>query len=141
MTAHARHSRSAPQFEPPLERWPDAGVYQLRLRVLWPIRVTVGRLGRFRLPAGRYVYTGRASRGLRARVWRHACGGTRRHWHIDYLLARRDVRMERIVFVTDDPSRECDVNRRVSASGDCPIPRFGASDCRNGCPAHLCRLR
>jgi hypothetical protein len=53
--------RPAP-YNPPLDEWPDVGVYQLWIRLNRNARITVGRLGRFVFPAGMYVYTGRASR-------------------------------------------------------------------------------
>ena len=61
--------------------------YQLAIRIGRPIRIRVGRLGEFEFPAGRYVYTGSARRGLEARVRRHLSRAKRLHWHIDYLLA------------------------------------------------------
>ena len=127
----------SPIFEPPLERWPTAGVYQLWLRVSVEARVTVGRLGRFNFPAGRYIYTGRASGGLRARVERHIHGGRRLHWHIDYLLCRREVRVERVGLVSENPDDECPVNQTAIRNGSLVIPSFGASDCRRGCLSHL----
>lgn len=124
--------------DPPLADWPDQGVYQLRLRVSVAVRVRVGRLGTFRFPAGRYVYTGRAARGLRARVLRHLRRGGRqqvRFWHIDYLLARPEVHVERVVLASPRPADECAETQalggRVVAAG------FGASDCRRRCGAHL----
>ena len=130
-------SMLSPIFEPPLERWPTAGVYQLWLRVSVEARVTVGRLGRFNFPAGRYIYTGRASRGLRARVERHIRGDRRLHWHIDYLLRRREVRVERVVLVSENPDDECPVNQTAIRNGSLVVPGFGASDCRRGCLSHL----
>jgi len=131
------------------------------------IRVRVGRLGTFRFPPGTYVYTGRAARGLQARVRRHvrwchgragreASGcthgrsrragtrGTRQErarpkfWHIDYLLARREVHVERVVLASPDPGNECAVNQTVR--GMAVVPGFGASDCRQRCRAHLRRV-
>ncbi len=126
------------RLQPALADWPDAGVYQLRLRVSVALRLTVGRLGRWALPAGEYVYTGRATRGLRARVRRHICGGRCRHWHIDYLLARHGVQITDVTLASRCAADECAVNQRTE--GRVVIPGFGASDCRRGCGAHLLRL-
>ncbi len=123
---------------PPLRDWPDSGVYQLWLRLSVAIRVRVGRLGTFRFPAGMYVYTGRAARGLRARVCRHIRGSTCRHWHIDYLLARREIRLERVTLASPDAHDECIVNQ--SMLGAAVVSGFGASDCRRRCRAHLLLL-
>jgi Uri superfamily endonuclease len=124
-------------FEPPLDLWPDHGVYQLWLRVSVDLRVTVGRLGRFRFPAGRYVYTGRAARGLRARVLRHVRGAVRKHWHIDYLLAYRAVRIGRVTLASDNPQDECIRHQGVAGRVRCVAAGFGSSDCRARCSAHL----
>jgi len=124
-------------FEPPLERWPDCGVYQLHLRLSGRVRIRVGRLGRCTFPAGRYVYTGRAARHLPARVRRHVRGARRRRWHIDYLLAHRAVRIEKVVLAAGRAAAECAVNRRLGRAGRCIVRGFGASDCRAGCAAHL----
>jgi len=124
-------------------------VYQLWLRVSVDLRVTIGRLGRFTFPAGVYVYTGRASRGLPVRVLRHlrlthiahrALAHTRKRWHIDYLLAGREVRIERVVLASDDPTDECAVNQTLASKASCVTPGFGASDCRARCRTHLWRF-
>ena len=131
---HSRRSRS-PRFEPPLDDWPPAGVYQLWLRVSVVIRVRVGRLGRCEFPPGRYVYTGRAGCGLPARVRRHVRRRTVRQWHIDYLLGRREVRLERATLASRRPADECPVNQ--ATGGRVIVPGFGSSDCHVGCGAHL----
>ncbi|MBU0617276.1 MAG: GIY-YIG nuclease family protein, partial [Planctomycetes bacterium] len=137
MTKHnpSRFSRS-PTFVPPIERWPAAGVYQLRLRVSVAIRVRIGRLGRFVFLPGLYVYTGRASRGLRARVLRHVCGARTKRWHIDYLLARREVWVERVELASDNPQDECLANRAIRPKAPANAPSFGASDCKRHCGTH-----
>ena len=126
-----------PIFRPSPERWPGGGVYQLWIRVPTDRWIRVGLLGRFRFPAGTYVYTGRATRGLRARVRRHADGARTKHWHIDYLLESPGVVIERIVLAATVPSYECAVHRSIADGAACPAPGFGSSDCREGCPAHL----
>jgi Uri superfamily endonuclease len=133
-----RRSSDAIEFEPALASWPSCGVYQLWLRVSATWRGRVGRLGRVELPAGLYVYTGRAQRGLVARVTRHVVGSARRHWHIDYVLAGRSVAIERVVLAATDPAAECTANQHVA--GAIAWAGFGASDCRAGCGAHLVRV-
>ncbi len=124
-------------FDPPLEDWPDAGVYQLWIRVRCDISLTVGRLGRFVFPTGVHVYTGRASRRLIARVTRHASGTEHRYWHIDYLLASPQAHLECVTLASSDPEAECTVNQATGTTATCVSTGFGASDCREGCPAHL----
>jgi Uri superfamily endonuclease len=133
------------EFEPALENWPSAGVYQLWLCVTERTRLRAGGLGLCTFPAGEYVYTGRAARGLVARVQRHArgCGGLdcagskppKKHWHIDYLLASPNVHIDRVVLASSDPTDECQTNQ--SLAGHVVVAGFGSSDCVNGCGAHL----
>ena len=63
--------------------------YPLMVGLVHPAEVRVGALGRFRFPAGHYVYTGSALRGIESGIQRHLSARKKRHWHIDYLLAIR----------------------------------------------------
>jgi Uri superfamily endonuclease len=129
-----------PVFAPALDAWPDAGVYQLWIRLHRPVVLRVGSFGRVRFAAGTYVYTGRAARGLRARVLRHVRGGKHRHWHIDYLLASRAMHIEHVMLASTNPEDECRVNMATGCNAVVAVLRFGASDCRSGCPTHLWRV-
>lgn len=113
----------------------DSGLYQLVIRLRKERDIMVGRHGRFCFPAGFYVYTGSAKRGLEARIARHLRTRKRMRWHIDYLL-----RYGRILVVkryTAGERSECELSlgvemvrgSRMVAAG------FGSSDCR--CPSHL----
>jgi Uri superfamily endonuclease len=114
--------------------------------------VTVGRLGRFDFTAGLYVYVGSAfgPGGLAARVGRHLRSGKRLRWHIDYLTCEPGVRTVATITrlqtaaANDVPGicLECDWVRCLLAIPGVEIPArgFGASDCREDCPAHLLRL-
>ncbi|MEJ5253662.1 MAG: GIY-YIG nuclease family protein [Chthonomonadetes bacterium] len=114
------------------------GIYQLVLWLPETVTLQVGRLGMFTFPAGRYIYTGSAMGGLRARIARHLRAEKRLRWHIDYFLPYAVVQDIR-VYPSSDVT-ECALNAqtlsargaRVVASG------FGSSDCR--CPAHLVYL-
>ncbi len=110
----------------------DETSYQLLIDVLRPVRCGIGALGEFDFPAGRYVYTGSAKRGIDARIARHLRAGKTLRWHIDYLLAARDVH---IAGVVRSRRGECALNR--SSRGRVLVAGFGASDCRAGCRAHL----
>jgi len=114
--------------------YPDALyiTYQLLIEVARPVRVIVGRFGKFAFPAGRYVYTGSARRNFEARIARHLRPEKTLRWHIDYLLAARGVRVVDVRRYVED---ECMINR--ATPGSVPIPGFGASDCRAGCGSHL----
>ena len=106
--------------------------YQLKIEIARSVRVTVGRLGEFNFPAGRYVYTGSAKRNFEARIARHLSTEKTLRWHIDWLLAARGVK---IAGIKRSGTGECDLNR--SARGRIVVPGFGASDCREGCGSHL----
>lgn len=106
--------------------------YQLFIEVSRPVIVTVGRLGRYRFPAGLYAYTGSARRGLEARIRRHLASNKKKHWHIDYLLAHENAQ---IIEVRRFPEAECSINQQIN--GDIIVPGFGASDCKDHCGSHL----
>lgn len=108
------------------------GFYQLRIRLIRPLTLLVGGLGRHAFAAGWYVYTGSAKNGLAQRVGRHLQDNKRKHWHIDYLLAAAD-HVEAFV-LPGEKLTECELHCQLQG-GEVLIPGFGASDCR--CEAHL----
>ncbi|HIE08421.1 MAG TPA: GIY-YIG nuclease family protein [Armatimonadetes bacterium] len=117
-----------------------SGAYQLLLRLKRGRRIKVGKLGAFYLPAGWYVYTGSALKGLEARVRRHLSRPRSKRWHIDYLVECAD---SIVAFLYPSSRRlECELNlKTLSLPGaEVPILGFGSSDCRT-CPAHLVRFR
>lgn len=111
---------------------PGATTYQLIIALARPVCIEVGRLGLAAFPAGSYVYTGSARRGVGVRVRRHLANDKRLHWHIDYLLASRHAR---VVNIRASCEPECALNQRTG--GQIVLRGFGASDCRAGCGAHL----
>ncbi|OYV32368.1 MAG: hypothetical protein B7Z83_10760 [Thiomonas sp. 20-64-5] len=102
--------------------------YQLRIDVDKPVRLRIGRLGRFLFPAGRYAYTGSAKRNLEARIARHLRKDKALRWHIDWLLSAPGLRV-----VSVERSSECECALNQNLSGAIVAPGFGASDCRKGC--------
>jgi Uri superfamily endonuclease len=106
--------------------------YQLQIRLTAPVRLAIGKLGTFDFPAGRYVYTGSARRNLEARIARHLRQEKRLRWHIDYLLASPRAS---VVAVERSDRPECRWNQQ--GHGHILIPKFGASDCHQGCGSHL----
>ena len=106
--------------------------YQLAIDIPRAVRVKIGRLGPLEFPAGCYLYTGSALRGLEARVRRHLSRTKRLHWHIDYLLDTPGVQ---ITGVSTFEAPECAVNRRTA--GAIVVEGFGSSDCASGCGSHL----
>lgn len=112
------------------------------LRLAEPVRLRVGALGMWDLPAGLYVYLGsaRGPGGVRARLGRHLRGGGRPRWHVDYLRAvAHPVAWGYTVAPAPGLPWECFWSQRLAAAPHAwmPVPGFGASDCRHGCPAHL----
>jgi Uri superfamily endonuclease len=95
------------------------------------------------LVPGLYLYVGSARRGIEVRSARHERLATskkgKRRWHIDSLLIHPDSVLTRIEAFPG--VGECDLSRRIAdlCGITVPIRRFGASDCRSGCPAHLYR--
>jgi Uri superfamily endonuclease len=109
-----------------------ATTYLLDIEIDRDTVLEVGRLGRCRFVAGRYTYTGSARRNLLARIRRHLRSSKTLHWHIDYLLSARNVK---IVGIRLSDIGECDLNQSVK--GTIPVSGFGSSDCRAGCGSHL----
>jgi sugar fermentation stimulation protein A len=112
-----------------------SGTYQLVILLARPKVVSVGALGEVNFPTGSYIYTGRASRNLVARVERHLRTEKAIRWHIDYLLQWAEVTDVRIF-----PGRaedECTINLETAEyhGYSFPVRGFGSSDCR--CLSHL----
>jgi Uri superfamily endonuclease len=113
------------------------GTYALILKSFFDQLLEIGKLGRFPVPSGFYVYAGSAfgPGGLKARIVHHKRISARPHWHIDFLRAH--LQLNEIWYTYDCGHREhqwADVlacARRATV----PIPGFGASDC--GCKSHL----
>lgn len=134
----AQPQKSRPAVGDPRNR----GVYLVLVRRRRAIRIKVGALGWFDFPAGWYVYTGKARRGLQQRVIRHWSPRRRVRWHVDYLTAAPGSEPIGAVLLTEPDHadlQECWINQRVGAmlAGHAVVPGFGASDCTSGCPAHL----
>jgi Uri superfamily endonuclease len=120
------------------------GAYVLHIRLLSSSTMLCGGLGAQMLPRGRYLYVGSARAGLGARVARHRRLATSKkgkvHWHVDYLLIHPQSRL--VKTVTLPGIEECAVSKEIAEQAGVvvPIPRFGASDCRSDCDAHLYRI-
>jgi len=116
---------------------PSAAItYQLIIELTRSQPLTVGKLGSHIFLSGIYVYTGSARQRMYARVRRHVAKQKTCRWHIDYLLQSADATITTLRFFQQP---ECLVNQSIRA--EIAIPGFGASDCRNGCGAHLKMVR
>ena len=115
------------------------GAYVLHLSLTHSHAIAIGRLGEQYLPAGYYFYVGSAhgAGGLRSRVERHLRSDGRPHWHIDYLHAV--VQVQNALYTVTDIPLECRWSQALQQLPQAfiPVQRFGASDCRSGCGAHL----
>jgi len=103
-------------------------------------------------PSGNYLYLGsaRGPGGLRARLGRHLTNEyCRPHWHIDYLrqiaqpvavyyyVIRNEVK--NILTRSNESPIECLWSQTLASQAfvRIPVTRFGASECRKRCGAHL----
>jgi len=120
------------------------GAYTLHLEVSRALRIQAGSLGEIRLASGLYFYIGSARRGIAARVARHErlarTKAGQAQWHVDYLLLHPSVRLLQVEAHRNQ--NECRVSKRIARRQGvtAPIARFGSTDCRSGCKAHLYRI-
>lgn len=111
----------------------DGGAYLLVFRLERPVTVEVGSLGKIDFKRGYYVYVGSALKNLTKRIERHKRACKKKHWHIDYLLAK--ARGVNALPIRSSRRDECDLAQDLSKTLK-PWPvGFGSSDC--GCPTHL----
>jgi len=124
-----------------VRRSPDPlpGTYVLLMRLARAQPLTIGRLGRFDLPRGWYLYVGSAfgPGGVAARCRHHRRISPRPRWHVDYLRVVAPLRA--IWFSHATIPLEHLWASRLARDPDLaiPIPGFGASDC--DCATHLFR--
>lgn len=114
------------------------GIYALCLNIEKDICVKVGALGYIALEKGGYVYVGSALNSMEPRLLRHirkSMGNVGKlHWHIDYLLINRAVRIANIFIKETLEKEECSLAEHVGLHG-VSVSGFGSSDCR--CEGHL----
>lgn len=111
------------------------GTYALVVEIERDVDLQIGRLGKFRFPAGSYLYIGSGKNSLEKRVKRHLGKEKKLFWHIDYLLNSPRVKIKK-VWVREG-GWECHLAGKMALDKEfrIPIPGFGSSDCR--CKAHL----
>jgi Uri superfamily endonuclease len=115
------------------------GVYVLTISVNKDAVIKVGSLGKIVFQKGLYVYVGSAQSNLEERIKRHLRKTKKRFWHIDYLLCKRFVKVETVLYKAVGKSEECEIARSLSRDGGIPIKNFGCSDC--DCVSHLFMLK
>ena len=120
-----------------------SGIYTLLLFLSKQVTLTIGKLGKQRFPMGYYTYTGSAlgkgASSLKHRIARHLRKDKRRFWHIDYLLANKNVSVEAVIVAETNENMECKTNQHIKTimGAKVPVKGFGASDCRKNCESHL----
>jgi len=115
------------------------GIYLLFFKIKGNTTARIGKLGKVLLRRGSYVYVGSAQNGIRQRVLRHLGKNKKKHWHIDYLLANKNVKIESVFYrETRKKSDECKTAEKFMKNSRI-IKGFGCSDCR--CRSHLFRLK
>ena len=117
----------------------SGGCYSILMRVDKKINLNIGRLGMIYFLPGYYTYTGRARKGLIARIQRHAKKRKTCRWHVDYLTSAGGVRIMEIIVHDIDSEKECEVNQFLCTLPSARIyaPGFGASDCKKRYGTHL----
>jgi len=116
----------------------DRGLYILVFSLKSPCMIGPGRLGKREFLQGRYLYIGRAKKGLKSRLQRHIRKEKKLFWHIDYLLPHACFEK---IWLRPGFFEECPTASKIlSASRNAflPVPGFGSSDCR--CPGHLIQV-
>jgi Uri superfamily endonuclease len=117
------------------------GTYSLYISISEPINVKIGALGDIKFDKGCYVYVGSAFNSLLPRIIRHFKVSREDHrvihWHIDYLLREKEVRIERVYVKVNGEKKECSLAEKALMYG-VPIKKFGSSDCK--CVSHLFRV-
>ncbi len=117
-----------------LERLRVKGIYILKILVGEKINVNIGALGRVDFSRGFYAYVGSAQKDLLKRLKRHFEGSGKKFWHIDYLLAVKDVKLLGAYYKEADKCEECLTAQKLGMHG-LPVKNFGCSDCE--CSSHL----
>jgi Uri superfamily endonuclease len=121
----------------------ENGTYTLIILASDELMIAAGGLGLIDVLPGYYTYTGSAlgngSSSLQLRLARHLRISKKKRWHIDFLLADKNVNVEAIATVLSKQPLECQINQLINRQMKARIliPKFGASDCQNGCGSHL----
>lgn len=116
--------------------------YLLLLVLRETVGLQAGSLGEVMLEPGVYGYAGSAKRAAAARLGRHFRRCKPQRWHVDYLTAHPDTEVRAAIVWPSSLLTECHVVGRLLSrrTSIVPVAGFGASDCTQGCPAHLIRL-
>lgn len=118
---------------------PEKGNYILIFQLEEKIKLKVGALQKQSFLPDNYVYAGSAlgPGGIRARVKHHLTPSPKPHWHMDYL--KPYIQWLVVGWKVTTERLECHWTQQLAivANMQFPAAGFGASDCQQGCPAHL----
>ncbi len=114
------------------------GVYILLVNVERDIYLEIGRLGKIKFEKGNYAYVGSAQNNLGKRLERHFSSKKKIHWHIDYFLSNKSVKIGKAFFKNSGKKEECRI-AKILSKNEQPIKKFGCSDC--SCYSHLFRIK
>ncbi|MEA3248555.1 MAG: GIY-YIG nuclease family protein [Nanoarchaeota archaeon] len=114
------------------------GIYLLVVKVKKRIKIKIGALGKINFDKGDYIYIGSAQNNLEKRIERHLRSKKKRHWHIDYLLEDKSVKVIEVFYQKSKKSEECETANRLLKT-ETPILNFGCSDCK--CKSHLFKIK
>jgi len=119
------------------------GVYTLIIDLKTDEPLKVGKLGTHIFLSGTYTYTGSAmgtgALSLENRIKRHLRKTKKVKWHIDYLLNSSSAQICSVIYAETKEKFECNVSKEIEKLKVTYVlvKRFGASDCKEGCQAHL----
>lgn len=111
------------------------GIYLLCIYVEKDINIKIGALGKINFKEGFYVYVGSAQNNLEKRIKRHLSKNKKIHWHIDYMLSNKNVKIYDVLYKKSDKSEECIIANNIEGF---KIKNFGSSDCK--CYSHLIKI-
>lgn len=117
----------------------NSGIYILELHSKTNFNFDHKKFGKLKLPAGYYYYIGSAQKNLAQRITRHFRKNKKLHWHIDYLIKKRSIKLINAYLLENyGKEGECKLVRDLQTEFGLKsiIKNFGNSDCRN-CESHL----
>ncbi|MGY5863895.1 MAG: GIY-YIG nuclease family protein [Candidatus Thorarchaeota archaeon] len=120
------------------------GVYILIIEIEQPVRVEIRSLGEVMFESGTWIYVGSAmgtgSTNLENRLKRHFRSEKTVYWHIDHLL-NKEVELRKAYWTESLTHAECIIAQHLETGElfSAGPRRFGSSDCKSGCQAHIFR--
>jgi Uri superfamily endonuclease len=121
------------------------GAYVLIIEIKELTKVKLQSLGDLAFESGIWIYVGSAmgngSTSLENRLKRHFRSEKTVYWHIDHLLDR-GVNLQKAYWTESITHSECDIAQELESEGSFTAGprRYGSSDCKRGCRAHIFRF-